>query len=281
MIPKVYILLPVHNRRALTALFVDSLVKQTYSNYHLILIDDGSTDGTAEMVQARITNLTVLKGNGDWWWARSLQEGLNWLKKNTPLPSDIVLMINDDVSFGPEFIENGVGFMQKYPQTLLLSRFYDVKQGKVIETGVSADFRRMSFPIAVSQETINCLTTRGLFLRWDACMMIGGFRTFMLPHYGSDSEYTIRAGRKGFALRTSPDVYLVPVLEATGIRGAHNSLKIKELFSIKYWNNPIYWSSFILLTCPARWIPINLAKVWVNILRIIKVKVLRIIKKGW
>jgi GT2 family glycosyltransferase len=270
---KVYILLPVHNRKEITRGFVECLTAQTFSNYHLVLVDDGSTDGTAEMVRELIPSATVLRGEGNWWWAGSLQQGLDWLKKNPPLPSDIILMSNDDVTFGPDFLELGMGFMRDFPQTLLLARFYDAAQGKVVETGVSADFRRMRFVDASAQEAINCLSTRGLFLRWDACEKIGGFYPCMLPHYGSDYEYTIRAGRKGYALRTSPDVYLVPDLLATGIHNAKELLNVKMLFSKKCTMNPIYWSAFILLAFPLRWIPLNLVRVWAN--------ALRIIQKGW
>ena len=59
---KIYILLPVHNRRDQTKTFIDCLTAQTYQNYHLILIDDGSTDGTAEMVQSKIPLAIIIKG---------------------------------------------------------------------------------------------------------------------------------------------------------------------------------------------------------------------------
>ena len=57
--PKIYILLPVHNRREVTRGFVECLAAQTFSDYHLVLIDDGSTDGTAEMVQAQMHHSSV------------------------------------------------------------------------------------------------------------------------------------------------------------------------------------------------------------------------------
>ena len=108
---KVFILLPVHNRRAITEKFVDCLAAQTYSNYHLILIDDGSTDGTSEMVRGKIGNLTVLTGKGDWWWAGSLQQGVDWLKDKTLCDDDIVLMVNDDVEIFPDFIATGCALL--------------------------------------------------------------------------------------------------------------------------------------------------------------------------
>ena len=46
-----YILLPVHNRCDITREFIDCLKAQTFQDYHLVLIDDGSTDGTEQMVR--------------------------------------------------------------------------------------------------------------------------------------------------------------------------------------------------------------------------------------
>ena len=44
----VYILLPVHNRRAITVRMAEALRGQTRQDFQLVLVDDGSTDGTAD-----------------------------------------------------------------------------------------------------------------------------------------------------------------------------------------------------------------------------------------
>jgi GT2 family glycosyltransferase len=104
MTETIYILLPVHDRCEITRRFIVCLKAQTYLNYHLILIDDGSTDGTAEMVGEMIPLLTILRGKGDWWWAGSLQRGYEWLKSNSEVSSqDCVLIINDDTEFESDF----------------------------------------------------------------------------------------------------------------------------------------------------------------------------------
>lgn len=260
----IYILLPVHNRKEITRGFVDCLGTQAYRDFHLVLIDDGSSDGTAEMVRERITDVTVLRGKGNWWWGGSLQRGLNWLEKHSPEPTDIILMINDDVFIKPDFLSSGVDFLLQFPNSLLQANFFDEKTGGVVEMGRSADFKKFEFPITADQQSIKCLSTRGLFMRWDVCKKIGGFRPFLLPHYGSDSEYTIRAGRKGFALRTSPTVYLIPDLSATGIMDGENGISPIALFSKRCTLNPIYWTNFALLVTPLRWIPANVFKVWLR-----------------
>ena len=125
MTEKIYVLLPVHNRRETTLRFIRCLRAQTYSNYHLVLIDDGSTDGTAAMVIESIPGATVITGTGAWWWAGSLQHGINWLHSIAPKDTDIVLLINDDTTFSADYIERAVRFLDGKNDCMLLSRLRD------------------------------------------------------------------------------------------------------------------------------------------------------------
>ena len=121
---KVYLLLPVHNRKKITEKFIDCLSAQTYQNFHLILIDDGSIDGTELMVRKHVQSLTTIRGKGDWWWAGSLQQGYLWLKKQKVSPSDLVLIINDDTYFENNFLEIGVNLFNKLERAMILAQCY-------------------------------------------------------------------------------------------------------------------------------------------------------------
>ena len=46
---RVSIIVPVYNARNYIERCIDSLVHQTYDNYEIIIIDDGSTDGSADI----------------------------------------------------------------------------------------------------------------------------------------------------------------------------------------------------------------------------------------
>jgi glycosyltransferase involved in cell wall biosynthesis len=48
--PLVSIIVPTRDRRALLAETIDSVRRQTYDNWELIVVDDGSIDGTAQML---------------------------------------------------------------------------------------------------------------------------------------------------------------------------------------------------------------------------------------
>ena len=73
----IYIFLPVHNRREVTLEFVAILNSQTYQNFKLLLIDDGSSDGTAAAVREQI-DATVITGSGNCWWGGALDLAYDW-----------------------------------------------------------------------------------------------------------------------------------------------------------------------------------------------------------
>ncbi len=252
----IYILVPVHNRREITRRFIHCLEQQTYRDYQLVLIDDGSTDGTAEMVQQQIRSLTVIRGNGNWWWGGALHEGYKWLLACNAASTDIVLIINDDTEFEQDFLEKALITLRNRPRTFLLSQCYSRQSGQLLDAGVHVDWERFSFDQASTGKPVNCISTRGLFFRIGDFRAVGGFHPFLLPHYLSDYEFTIRAGRKGMALVSEPSVKVRLDESTTGYNTVENGpllRGLKNVFSKRSAINPITLSIFVALACPWRW----------------------------
>lgn len=272
MANKIYILLPVYNRRDITQLFIKCLKSQTYKNYHLILIDDGSTDGTEEMVRSQIQSLTVIKGKGDWWWAGALQQGYEWLQSQDIQPNDIVLMINDDTQFEDNFLEIGRKILLQNPDTLVLAQCYSQQTGQLIEAGVKVDWKNLGFHQLAKPEETNCLATKGLFLKFKDFLQVGGFHPQLLPHYLSDYEFTFRAFRKGLKLMTDPSLKLWGDEEATGyhkIEAQSLALFLKKFFSRKSPSNPLIWTNLVTLVCPWYWKLSCYVLIWIRAFRTI------------
>lgn len=247
-----YIILPVYNRKEITRLFIECLVKQTYKNFKLILIDDGSTDGTSEMVLSYFPETVVIKGDGNLWWAGALQKGYEWLIKNAK-DSDFCLIINDDVFFEQDFLAIGVNRLKRLKKTLLLATTYSLQTGELLERGIHFDFKKLTFSKANTSDEVNCLSTRGLFLKVEDFKNIGGFYPKILPHYLSDYEFTIRAYRKNYKLVVDEKLKLFMNESTTG----YHNIKYTRIFEYysKYFSkrnpgNPIYWLSFVYLTVP-------------------------------
>jgi GT2 family glycosyltransferase len=270
MPPPVHVLLPVHNRREITRQCIEQLLVQTYRQFSLVVVDDGSTDATAGMVGELAPQATVLRGDGNLWWAGSLQLAVDHLTKSGAADGDIVLFLNDDTVFDRNFIENGVAALEDSPGSMLLAQGYSLQTGKFVEVGVRADWASLRFESASDIDQANCLSTRGLFMRLGIVRRIGGFRPLLLPHYLSDYEFTIRALRNGVSAVTDSSVRLFMNESTTGVRipdkrspGAY----LRSVITRRSTANPFYWSSFLILACPARHLARNLVRVWLGFMR--------------
>lgn len=95
--PRIAVLIACHDRRETTQACLRSLAGQAhFDEANLYLVDDGSKDGTADMVRRLMPRATVLSGNGDLYWNGGMN--LAWRATNAAgTEFTHVLWLNDDV----------------------------------------------------------------------------------------------------------------------------------------------------------------------------------------
>lgn len=268
-----YIILPVHNRKDLTLKFVRSLLNQSYTSYELIVVDDGSEDGTSDEVLKLLPQARIIKGKGDWWWAGSLQQGFNYIKKNAR-PDSSVLIINDDVTFDKDYLETGINYLSSFPEAFVLSASYNQEiPGQLEDCGVIYDFSTDTFSACNIEKLneLNCLSTRGLFMRTKTFLKTGGFYPKLLPHYYSDYEFTIRAARKyGIQLKCFLDLKVYLNVNSTGVETLsykNTGEYFRKAFTKRYKENPYYTFNYYCLAFP---FPFNVKFAFKTVINFIK-----------
>lgn len=258
----------------LTLKFVRSLELQTYTNYVLLLIDDGSTDNTSDKVLEVISDTVLIKGQGNWWWAGSLQKGFDWIKKNA-LKNSYTLIINDDLVFGKNFLEKGIQYLNQTNHTFIVAAAYNENEPNHLEDcGLVYDFKKNKFisnDVSVL-ERLNCVSTRGLFMKTSDFVITKGFKPLLLPHYYSDYEFTIRAKRKyGIDLRCFLDLKVFINTTSTGVEEASfNNLSdyFSKAFSKRNKANPKYTFIYYFISFP---FPYNLKFAFLEVIEFLKV----------
>jgi GT2 family glycosyltransferase len=94
---EVTVIIPVWNRRDLLERLLRALPKQTYPIAEVLVVDDGSSDGSAELSEgmgARAVRLRAHRG-----FAAAVNRGIQ--ESHTPL----VAIINNDVELAPDWLE--------------------------------------------------------------------------------------------------------------------------------------------------------------------------------
>lgn len=110
--PKVSVLMTAYNAEQFVGRAIESILNQSYENYEFLIIDDGSTDNTVEVIQK--------------YWARDQRISVFFNRENKGIAycrnflvaraqgKYIIWQDADDISI-PRRIENQVGFMDKHP----------------------------------------------------------------------------------------------------------------------------------------------------------------------
>ena len=74
------IIIPTFNRKKQLSVLLHQF-KQQKSNgirFNIVVVVDGSTDGTIELLESEFPEVIIVKGSGNWWFTRSLNEGCKY-----------------------------------------------------------------------------------------------------------------------------------------------------------------------------------------------------------
>ncbi len=111
--PLVSVIIPAKNRSELIRETLDSVAAQTFERWEVIVVDDGSDDGTVEVVQDyanKDKRIHCRKRLGEISGANACRnEGARLAA------SDLLIFLDSDDRLNPECLENRVGWMNRNP----------------------------------------------------------------------------------------------------------------------------------------------------------------------
>jgi GT2 family glycosyltransferase len=185
VLPLVSIVTPAYNRAAYLAETIESVLTQDYPRMEYIVLDDGSTDNTREIL-VNYTGRLIWETHRNMGETRTVNKGLSMAH------GEIVAVVNSDDPLLPGAVNAAVAFLQAHPDVLVA--YPDWKHiGPNGETIQHVQVREYDYLYMLRRH--HCTVGPGAFIRRRA-LELAGLRDPEFRYVG-DFEFWLRAGLRG------------------------------------------------------------------------------------
>jgi len=249
------IIIPVYNNLFYTKICLKNLYEfqSEWQNLnfdvHIIVVDDGSTDGTSQWIEENYPNVYIVKGDGNLWWSGGINAGAKYAVSE--LNSDYTLWWNNDVLAPNDYFVRLFNLLEEFDNTYIIGSRIDFKvrdTGSALggmfnpKTGNKELIRKKLAESDHLPEFIDCdwLPGMGTLIHRSVYEKIGYCDDLNFPQYHGDSDFTFRAKKSGFRVIVKPDLIIINDNTNTGIihegsfkRLYYSLFKIKSNYNIK------------------------------------------------
>ena len=198
---RVAVVIPSWNGRALTLTCLDSLAKQTFQDFHLIVVDDASTGYTASAVAHRYPAVDLLRLGKNGGFCAAVNAGIERAR------AELVILLNNDITLAPDFLEQLIRAADGHPDTAMLAPLilWQDAPGTVYSAGDAQRANGRPEPIGFGAPVEGLIFKRDVFgvsaaaalYRREVFARVGLFDE-RYNTYFSDSDLNFRARLAGF-----------------------------------------------------------------------------------
>lgn len=241
---KIAVLIPVFNNLAYTQNCLKNLWEkleeaQLTPHFPIIVIDDGSKDGTGEWVTENYPKVNLLTGDGNLWWSGGINLGAKHAIE--VLKCEYVLLWNNDIEIEVDYFKKCTKLVDSSDESIILgSKIYaDSNKQTIWSMGGyfrpgTGKFGMYAYMVPESPEyqkplEVDWITGMGTLVPTEVIKTIGYWDAENFPQYHGDTEFTLRAKLKGFKNLIMPDLTIWNDVTNTGM--SHGG-KLKKLFQL-------------------------------------------------
>ncbi len=237
----IYIIIPVFNRWHYTNACLQSLVKQTYTAYKIIVVDHGSTDNTSQYIKNNYPNVMVLTGDSSMWWTAATNLGVKKALSLSTSNSDYILSINNDLIVNPNYLQSLFDAAQAKPHSIIGSVTVDVNNPDQLDyAGTKWNPWTAKYKLVIPLPQLlssvqqqhhfiqsDMLPGRGTLFPISAFIQIGLYDDIHFPHYMADEDFSLRCIKANYTLWVNTQAVVLSALDDTGLNKVHTKKGIK------------------------------------------------------
>jgi len=233
-----------YTQNGLHSLFSLQKIDTQNAKIHVVIVDDGSTDGTYEWIKNNYPQVHLLKGKGNLWWSGGINMAVRYAIDQ--LECDYIVWWNNDILAKADYFSVLITLLKHDDiNTIIGSKIYhahlkntiwsmgglfDPKSGRKSMIG-SAETDSLMY-----EEITECdwLPGMGTITHKSVYERIGMLDAENFPQYHGDSDFTFRAKKVGYKIIVNPALKIFNDTLHSGIRHRESSRRlIQSLFSIK------------------------------------------------
>ena len=205
--PQVSVVTSVCNGEAYLEECVESVLNQTFQDFEYIILNNGSTDGTARILQQYTDPRLRIIHQENLGISRSLNKGINLSN------SDLIARLDADDFSSPQRLEKQVTFMEKHPDIVLCgSRWLELIGEKLYKQIV--DFVETDQAIKKSMSLFNPFSHSAVIFRKKAFLTTGGYSERF--KYTQDYDLWVRMLAFGETLILKEELAVVRIHKQSG-----------------------------------------------------------------
>ncbi|MBL19244.1 MAG: family 2 glycosyl transferase [Flavobacteriaceae bacterium] len=259
----IYIVTPVFNRKAYTRDYLIALSRQTVKDFKVVIVDDGSTDGTSKMIEKQFPNVILLKEQGDLWWSEATNIGVRYAINQGAV---YVMTLNDDTLPATNFVEKMITWSRLKPCALLGALAINEKNNEIIYGGEILNWKTGRFENILDKLTlikrnglhrVNIFPGRGLLIPVQTFTKLGLYDSKNFPQIFADIDFTARADKAGFEIFCNYDAKIKIYPEESGGMSLRKNKSWKNyyqhLFGMKGGGNLIWFTIFAFKNAPKQY----------------------------
>jgi GT2 family glycosyltransferase len=214
---KIEIVIPVYNRRETTLQALRSLARtdKTGLDVHIIIVDDGSTDGTGAAIRKNFPGVQVIDGDGTLHYAAGTNRGISAALERNP---DFVVTMNDDAVFHDRFLQRLVKAANENPRSVVVAllllwdephRVFQVGfKWETLSGGWSQPENLTVFDCPEKAFEVEGLAGNCVLFPVEAIKECGLMDEEKFPHGWGDIQYVVRMKKMGWRLLIEPKSYV-------------------------------------------------------------------------